>query len=945
MTEDFFSGLSSWWRESWQAGINQPAFGPKVGRGLFSNWFLTERDREIVDLEALYARVWRLREASRLAPDETRSELVSDIIVAAFKASQTGFSRPLLDALYDVVNGVLVEDVFWFPRYDVGDIARLPMTPRSQLRNFLVGHERFLLHLEPRLNTVKELLVDLSIRLLDVAATEEWIDDGEDENAYIIDVPLFGVADDVPELLSTLLVRLCADDGPAVQAELFPFLREQIMRNVRVASDMAPNAVPPTKPYRLPRDRNDLAIPELIETYLQYTPFQSYFESALPVRVPASLRTEHTLIVGGSGHGKTQLLLNLIHHDLTYIGEQPPGLIVIDSQGDLIRTISQLALFDPDAACELSDRLILIDPADVEFPVALNLFAFDAARLDGYDRAGKERVINSVIDLYEYFFAALLGAELTQKQGVVFRYLARLMLAIPHATVQTLRELMEDGEPYRPYMETLDGSAKRFFESEFFSRGFAATKKQILRRLWGVLANPVFERMFSHPENRIDLFEAMNDGKIVLINTAKDLLKSEGCSIFGRFFIAKIAQAAFERATIEEAERRTTYVYIDEAHDYFDETLEHLFNQARKYGVGLHVAAQHLDQMPNRLRSTVMASTSLKFAGGVSAKDARALADDMRTDASFIRSMSKRRGRSEFAAYVKGRTESALRTNIQLGEVNALPTLDDEQYGKLIDANRARYCATLSEIEAIIDEPAPQSADKERPVDANCVEPEAAKSDDLVPAPSPAFVSQEPRTEVDPEPSQPVEPKEDVQETRKEEIDRYVAGLGGRQHKQLQQLVRELAQERGFRAILEKPVLDGGGKVDIALEHDHLSIGVEVSVTTDVGHERRNLIKCLDAGFDKVVLVVPDPSRRAQFKNVIAETLAEDQVPRIFILAPDGVGPFLDDEAASLSSSDEVIRGWRVKTHLRPVSEDEAQHKREALGKIIAASIESQSNR
>jgi hypothetical protein len=42
------------------------------------------------------------------------------------------------------------------------------------------------------------------------------------------------------------------------------------------------------------------------------------------------------------------------------------------------------------------------------------------------------------------------------------------------------------------------------------------------------LANPVLERMFAHPKNNLDLFGAMQDGKIVVINTAKDLLKTEG---------------------------------------------------------------------------------------------------------------------------------------------------------------------------------------------------------------------------------------------------------------------------------------------------------------------------------------------------------------------------------------------------------------------------------
>src|SRR5437763_5982516 len=135
--------------------------------------------------------------------------------------------------------------------------------------------------------------------------------------------------------------------------------------------------------------------------------------------------------------------------------------------------------------------------------------------------------------------------------------------------------------------------------------------------------------MFANERNKLDLFEAMNRGSIILINTAKDLLKQEGCEILGRFFIALICQAAQERASIPEDRRKSTFVYIDEAHDYFDASIENLLNQARKYKVGLILANQNLDQFSTRLCATVMASTSIKMVGGLSAKDAAVFAKEM----------------------------------------------------------------------------------------------------------------------------------------------------------------------------------------------------------------------------------------------------------------------------------------------------------------------------
>jgi hypothetical protein len=135
-----------------------------------------------------------------------------------------------------------------------------------------------------------------------------------------------------------------------------------------------------------------------------------------------------------------------------------------------------------------------------------------------------------------------------------------------------------------------------------------------------VIANSVLARMFAHPRNRVDLFAAMNRGSLILINTAKDLLKQDGCEILGRFFLALIAQATQERAAIPEERRRATFLYIDEAQDYFDEGMEQLLNQARKYRVGLILAHQNLGQFEPRLQAAVMASTAIKLAGGVSAR-------------------------------------------------------------------------------------------------------------------------------------------------------------------------------------------------------------------------------------------------------------------------------------------------------------------------------------
>ncbi len=364
------------------------------------------------------------------------------------------------------------------------------------------------------------------------------------------------------------------------------------------------------------------------------------------------------------------------------------------------------SVFGPGAA--LHERIIIIDPRDVEWPVSLNLFDVGLERLSGYAPLERERLTNSILELYDFVLGTLLSAEMTQKQSVIFRYVTRLMLHIAGATIHTLRALMEPdaAETFAPYIAKLSGTARHFFETEFSSKEFEQTKRQVLRRLWGILENQTFERMFSHPKSKLDLFAEMNAGKVILINTAKDLLKESGTEIFGRFFIAMIAQAAQERATIPEAKRMPTMVYIDEAADYFDRNIGVILSQARKYSVGMVLAHQYLGQLDPRLQDAFATNTSIKFVGGVSRKDARAMSGELGCEPSFIESQPK----LSFACAIKGVQSQAIPLRFTYGVMEALPSMTQRQRAQLQERMRQRHAVHYTALNGT-DTPAPAADD------------------------------------------------------------------------------------------------------------------------------------------------------------------------------------------------------------------------------------------
>jgi hypothetical protein len=639
----------------------------------------------------LYEEVERLFARQGLGDDAARDEVVAALtteVLAAFGLAADHRQRKpvkrLIGRIFDYETLFVLPPVDWSRRHSISEYW--------DIRDALNAQRQLVLDLQGTLDLLRGALVAL---LDPVYANCSMLFDVADGDGITVPTELVHSIALIGQVIDAMLAVPCDDD--VKKAGIFTRLLDRLERNLIAASGGNPAAPETfTKTPKLP-SKSEIRNPEeLVLTYLGGTPLAEVFDQTLDFVLPTDSRFEHHHIVAGSGHGKTQTLQYLIGKDLEAVERGERTIIVLDSQGDLIRKVSYLACFAPGAP--LHERIVVIDPSDVEWPVSLNLFDVGIDRLRGYAPLERERLTNSILELYDFVLGTLLAAEMTQKQNVIFRYVTRLMLHIPDATIHTLRELMEPGSEKRfaADIAKLAGTARHFFESEFASREFEQTKKQVLRRLWGILENQTFERMFSHPRSKLDLFSEMNAGKVVLINTAKDLLKEQGTEIFGRFFIAMIAQAAQERATLPEDRRVPTFVYIDEAADYFDRNIGLILAQARKYNVGMVLAHQYLGQLEPKLQEAVAANTSIKFAGGVSAKDARALAPMLYCEPALIEAQPK----GCFAAHVRGVTQAAVPLRFPFGFLEDMPRMTPAERGALQDAMRKRYAVRYADLES-----------------------------------------------------------------------------------------------------------------------------------------------------------------------------------------------------------------------------------------------------
>ncbi len=636
----------------------------------------------------------RFQEISLYTPTE-RVEFIHDLAREVATHFNIARAHPQARLIHGLTEQLLnYEDMFVLPVIDWAQshtIAQL-----WEIRDELSRQRGFVDHIEAIGYTLRDALIAFWEPIY--SACPALLSDANHDDGIILPTALLQSIGDIGKVTEQMLGVAFVQEVEALG--LFTHMRDRLGRNLVAASGGNPaNPAAFNRAPKLPSQMDAKDPAQLVSAYLAGTPLLPLFNQTLNFTIPTKTRFEHHHIVAGSGHGKTQTLQYLIAHDLAAVAEGNRTVIVLDSQGDLIRTISSLQCFAPGEP--LHERIVIIDPSDIEYPVSLNLFDVGMDRLAGYAPLERERLTNSILELYDFVLGTLLSAEMTQKQNVIFRYVTRLMLHIPDATIHTLRELMEPGSQikFAEHIAKLSGTARHFFETEFAGKEFEQTKKQVLRRLWGILENQTFERMFSHPRSKLVMFSEMNAGKVILINTAKDLLKEQGTEIFGRFFIALIAQAAQERATLPAHKRMPTIVYVDEAQDYFDRNIGIILAQARKQNVGMVLSHQFLGQLEPKLQEAFAANTAIKFAGGVSAKDARALAPMLYCQPEFIEAQPK----ASFAAHVRGQTKSAVPLQFRLGFMEQMPKMEKVEQNALRQRMRDFYAVHYSKL-GLVDE-------------------------------------------------------------------------------------------------------------------------------------------------------------------------------------------------------------------------------------------------
>lgn len=428
-----------------------------------------------------------------------------------------------------------------------------------------------------------------------------------------------------------------------------------------------------------------------VETFLLQTPLFPYAyllapadTTYVPFEIPQDTRYSGMWVVAPPKRGKTTLLTSMILEDLKLVANNEASIVVVDSKGDLIDTIKNLAVFA--SGNLLSGKLVLIEP-DPDHPLALNPLDLSDGNEAHLTPGQRKMLANRSVTLLEYLFATMLDGEagMSGPQSRFFRACMRAILeVVPNPTLHTFYDLLISG--YEKYEQDICKLEDRSFftKEQFHSSTLKSTRESLITRLGLLLDNYAIASMFKSPTTRLNLAKEMDGAKVIIINNSKALLEDNGAEFFGRFFLYLLRKAA-ERRT-PGAPHMPVFCYIDEAHNVIkrDENIATIVQECRSKNIGMIFAHQALSQIDNDKVRGALADCAIIFAN--SANEASQLAP--RLNAENPEMLKQPVG--TFAAYIRDTADSAVPLKVRMSPQLAL--MNEQQREQIRQEMRATYC-------------------------------------------------------------------------------------------------------------------------------------------------------------------------------------------------------------------------------------------------------------
>lgn len=174
-------------------------------------------------------------------------------------------------------------------------------------------------------------------------------------------------------------------------------------------------------------------------------------------------------------------------------------------------------------------------------------------------------------------------------------------------------------------------------------------------------------------------------------------------------------------------------------------------------------------------------------------------------------------------------------------------------------------------------------------------------------------------------------------QTSKSQQKQSLPGKGGPKHRYLQQFIKQLAEEMGYRAIIEKQT-PTGRLIDVSIEGPQVSIACEIPIST-VYSELENIKKCLEAGYDYVISVATERKVLNTVKRGVSHKLDAEELKRVYFFLPEELSTFLK-QLETPKPTESIIKGYRVRVNYKLVDGRKTEEIRRILTEAFVSSLQ-----
>jgi len=325
-------------------------------------------------------------------------------------------------------------------------------------------------------------------------------------------------------------------------------------------------------------------------------------------------RMRHFYVIGQTGTGKTNIMLNMITQDI----RNGDGCCYIDPHGTDIQTIlSRIPK-------ERIDDVIYFDPAYTARPMGLNMLEYDPKYPEQ-----KTFVVNELMGIFNKLFDMKVGGGAMFEQ--YFRNSAFLVMEDPESgsTLLEITRVLADKE----FRDLKLARCKNPIIKQFWISAEQTTGDQSLAnfvpyissKFDNFISNDIMRPVVLQQNSVFNFRKIMDEKKILLVNLSKGRLGDINANLIGLVLVGKIQMAALSRVDMFGKPMNDFYLYIDEFQNVTTESIASILSEARKYRLSLNIAHQYITQLEEKIKNAVFGNVGSMAVFRVGTEDANFL--------------------------------------------------------------------------------------------------------------------------------------------------------------------------------------------------------------------------------------------------------------------------------------------------------------------------------